>query len=315
MPRLPRLKVEEADGWYHLWNAAAGSKRAFPLQNDAARTEFISLLKFYASIYFCGVAAFETMGSHVHLVLRFDKPRPVTKEELERRARALYGKKRLKWVEAWSEKSWERFEKRLFNVSEFMRNIEEAFAFWYNTAHNCKGHFWADRFKSTVLGGPDAVLDAVLYVELNAVRAGMIEQPEKYKGGSLYLRECDQDSWLMPLREILHEAGTKKELYARFKELCYYRGTVMTKPGQKTIRPEIIEREKARGFAQRGVFLKKLRCITDGLVFGGEAEVLRFLGKLQRKRDKWALRRKEAVKHLDGAFYTLRAQRGNYVPT
>jgi hypothetical protein len=51
------------------------------------------------------------------------------------------------------------------------------------------------------------------------------------------------------------------------------------------------------------------------LVFGAEAEVLRFLGKLQRKRDKWALRRKEAVKHLDGAFYTLRKQRGNYVPT
>jgi hypothetical protein len=89
----------------------------------------------------------------------------------------------------------------------------------------------------------------------------------------------------------------------------------ITKPGQKPIRPEIIEREKARGFAQRGVFLKKLRCITDGLVFGAEAEVLRFLGKLQRKRDKWALRRKAAVRHLDGAFYTLRRQRGNYVPT
>jgi hypothetical protein len=126
-----------------------------------------------------------------------------------------------------------------------------------------------------VLGGPQAVLDAVLYVELNGVRAGLAECPEAYRGGSLYLREADRDTWLMPLREILHEAGTKKELYARFKGLCYYRGTVMTKPGQRTIRPEIIEREKARGFAQRGVFLKKLRCITDGLVFGAEAEVLR----------------------------------------
>jgi hypothetical protein len=171
MPRLPRLKVEDADGWYHLWNAAAGPKRAFPLQKDATRAEFISLLKFYAGIYFCRVAAFQVLGSHFHLVLCFDKPRPVTKADLESRARALYGKKRLKWLEAWPKASWERFEKRLFNVSEFMRNLEEAFAFWYNSAHNCKGHFWADRFKSTVLGGPDAVLDAVLYVELNAVRA------------------------------------------------------------------------------------------------------------------------------------------------
>ena len=255
------------------------------------------------------------MGSHFHLVMRFDRPRSVSRKELENRALALYGKKRLKWLEAWPKASWDRFEKRLFDVSEFMRNLEEAFAFWYNAAHNCKGHFWADRFRSTVLGGPEAVLDAILYVELNGVRAGLAECPEAYKGGSLYLREADQDSWLMPLREFMHESGTKKELYARFKELCYYRGTVMTKPGQKTIRPEIVEREKARGFAQRGVFLKKLRCITDGLVLGGEAEVLTFLGKLRLKGQKWALRRKEAAKHLDGAFYTLRKQRDNYVPT
>jgi REP element-mobilizing transposase RayT len=315
MPRLPRLKVEDQDGWYHLWNCANGQKRAFPLQDDVVRAEFIRILKFYARIYFCGVAAFQVMGSHFHLVLRFDKPRPLSRGQLKERAFALYGKKRRKWVEAWSEESWATFEKRLFNVSEFMRNIEEVFTRWYNPIHGCKGHFWADRFKSTVLGGPQAVLDAVLYVELNGVRAGLAECPEAYRGGSLYLREADRDKWLMPLREILHEPGTKKELYACFKERCYYMGTIITKPGQKPIRPEIIEREKARGFEQRGVFLKKLRCITDGLVFGAEAEVLTFLAKLRLKGQKWALRRKAAARHLDGAFYTLREQRGNYVPT
>lgn len=54
------------------------------------------------------------------LVLRFDKPRPVSKKELESRARALYGKKRLKWLLAWSKESWDRSEKRLFNVSAQM---------------------------------------------------------------------------------------------------------------------------------------------------------------------------------------------------
>jgi REP element-mobilizing transposase RayT len=175
MPRLPRIKVEDQDGWYHLWNCANGQKRAFPLQDDVVRAEFIRILKFYARIYFCGVAAFQVMGSHFHLVLRFDKPRPLSRGQRKERAFALYGR--------------------------------------------------------------------------------------------------------------------------------------------KPIRPEIIEREKARGFEQRGVFLKKLRCITDGLVFGAKAEVLTFLAKLRLKGQKWALRRKEAAKHLDGAFYTLREQRGNYVPT
>jgi hypothetical protein len=65
MPRLPRLKVEGEDAWYHLWNSATGRKRAFPLQDEVARHEFTRLLQFYARIYFCRVAAFEVMGSHV----------------------------------------------------------------------------------------------------------------------------------------------------------------------------------------------------------------------------------------------------------
>ena len=83
MPRLPRVKVEDEDGWYHLWNSANGQKRAFPLQDDVVRTEFIRLLRFYSGIYFCGVAAFQVMGSHFHLVLRFDKPRAVSRMEIE----------------------------------------------------------------------------------------------------------------------------------------------------------------------------------------------------------------------------------------
>jgi putative transposase len=315
MPRLPRIKTEGIDGWYHLWNAAAGEKRAFPLQDPVVRQKFIGLVKFYAGIYFCRVASFSVMGSHFHLVMRFDQPKPLSRGQLKERAYALYPKDR-KWVDAWADARWERLEVRLFDVSEFMRNIEEAFARWYNRLRNRKGHFWAGRFKSNVLAGPQAVLDAVLYVELNGVRAGLSECPEDYPGGSLYLREAIRDGWLMPLREFLHdEHGTKAELHARFKELCYYRGAVITKAGQQPIRPEIIERERARGFAQRGLFRRKLRCFTDGLVLGAEAEVLEFLAKLRQKKEKWHLRRKNAVEQLDGAFYTLREQRANYVPT
>ena len=315
MARLPRIKIEGEDGWYHLWNAAAGEKRAFPLENLVHRRKLIGLLRFYAGIYFCRVAAFEIMGGHYHLVMRFDRPRPLFRKQLKERAYALYPNEQ-KWVDAWPEEKWTRLEKRLFDVSEFMRNLDEAFARWFNRLRNRKGHFWAARFKSNVLGGPQAVLDAVLYVELNGVRAGLVECPEDYKGGSLWLREANRDDWLMPLSEILYdEQGSKKELHARFKELCYYRGAVITKQGQKPIRPEIIEREKARGFAQRGVFGRKLRCFTDGLVLGAETKVLEYLAKLREGEERRYLRRKNAVEQLGGAFYTLREQRSNYVPT
>ena len=80
-----------------------------------------------------------------------------------------------KVLECWPEARWKRLQEHLFDVSEFVRKVQGAFATWYNRTFNRKGHLWGDRFKSTLLGGPEAVLDAALYVELNAVRAGLVE--------------------------------------------------------------------------------------------------------------------------------------------
>ena len=41
--------------------------------------------------------------------------------------------------------------------------------------------FWAERFKSVLLGGPRALLTCLVYVELNAVRAGIVNSPEDYR--------------------------------------------------------------------------------------------------------------------------------------
>jgi hypothetical protein len=92
-------------------------------------------------------------------------------------------------VEAWSDEHWERFERRIFDVSEYMRNVQTAFAVWFNRTHRRKGRFWADRFKSTLLMDGQAVLDCPLYIELNAVRANLVPRPEDNTYGSAHLRE------------------------------------------------------------------------------------------------------------------------------
>jgi putative transposase len=51
---------------------------------------------------------------------------------------------------------------------------------------------WAGRYKSSILADPQAFLDAVTYVELNGVRAGLVARPEEYVGGSLFLREAGE---------------------------------------------------------------------------------------------------------------------------
>ncbi len=310
MPRSARLKLEESEAWYHLCARAAAKHGEFPLADPAVKQKLMQLIKHYAGIYFCEIAVFEIMDNHYHNICRFDAPRELSAEELMERALALYPDSR-KVLECWPEAKWKRLQERLFNVSEFMRNVQGAFATWYNRTFNRKGHFWGDRFKSTLLVGPEAVLEAALYVELNAVRAGLVECPEEYRWGSLYLREAGHDSWLLPLSEILHEPGDKNQLHRRFKELCYYRGAVITKQGQVPISEETIRREEARGFKQRGVYRKKLRCFTDGLILGSQLFIYDQLTKLRKKG--WFKRRKNPVKQLAGAFFSLREQRSNFV--
>ena len=88
------------------------------------------------------------------------------------------------------------------------------------------------------------------------------------------------------MRELLYaEQCPKPELHGHFKELCYHRGAVVTKAGQKPLSPEVLEEEKARGFARRGVFRRKLRCFTDGLGLGTESKVLEVLVELRQEKE------------------------------
>jgi hypothetical protein len=160
-------------------------------------------------------------------------------------------------IDEWSKEEWEHFRQRLFDVSELMRNIQAAFARWYNRNNQRRGRFWADRFKSVYLENEAAVLDCMLYVELNPVRAGLVERPEDWHGSSIFLRDIGKADWLMPLSEILDQPSEEKALI-EFRWRMYHRGSVPTKPGQATI-----SQEAARGFATRGVYRKRLAYLPN----------------------------------------------------
>lgn len=310
MARLPRIKSEDSGGWYHLYASVAGFSGDYSLSDPAVRYKLLSIIQFYTHAYFCGVASFQLMGNHYHLVARFDLPRKLSQEELWERALRLYPRSH-KQLAAWPKSRWKRLQERIFDVSECMRNIQGAFASWYNRTHNRKGRFWAERFKSTLLASPEAVRECVLYIELNAVRAGLVARPEDYVGGSLYLREIGKDDWLIPLQEIMPEPGAG--LYERFKELIYHRGAVITKENQRPLSPEVLASERARGFARSGLCRKRLRYFTDGLLLGGELLIREKLAALRRSGH--YLRRKNPSETGHSALFQLREQRSHFVDT
>jgi putative transposase len=150
------------------------------------------------------------------------------------------------------------------------------------------------------------VLDCLLYVELNPLRAGIVQRPEEFDGSSIYYRELKDDQWMAPLTEIVHRPK-RAEALRDYKSCIYYRGSVPTKTGQAAISKRLLAQEEARGFASEGLFTKRIRHFTDGVVIGSEEFVQDKLNKLREARQ--YLRRKNPVSQLDGVHTSLRPQR------
>jgi putative transposase len=304
MARMRRLKVVDGEGWYHVYSRAACEKGVYPLEKELCRRKFIALMKYYSRAYFCNIAAFCVMGNHYHIVLKFDTPRKLTREELWERALLLYPNSK-KYLKLWNEKKWQRFEARLFNLSEFMRNMQSAFALWYNKTYKRHGTFWADRFKSVLLGDEQSVLDCMLYVELNPVRAGLCHIPEDYKASSFYLRSIKEDGWLMMLDKLVETT------FEEYRMALYYRGNITTKDIRILITDEINIKEKERGFETKGLYRRRLRFFVDGMALGSEEFIRQQIVQV-RERGEY-LRRINPIKHLKGLHLTLREQRGHAV--
>jgi REP element-mobilizing transposase RayT len=311
MARVARFKIMSSDAWYHVCSRVAGCRGQYPLSEEASARKLIGLIEHFSEIYFCEIATYSIMGNHYHVVLRFEAQRVVQEAELQARARLMYPSKASeRQIEGWSSEEWDRFRQRLFDVSELMRNIQAAFARWYNHNNQRRGRFWADRFKSVYLENLQAALDCMLYVELNPVRAGLVERPEDWRGSSIFLREIGKHDWLMPLKEILGRRSEKKALI-ELRERLYHRGSVPTKPGQAAISQRVLAQEVACGFAVRGRYRKRLGYFVDGMAIGTE-QFLRDQIARMRENGQY-LRRENPIPQLGGVHLSLREQRSTSI--
>ena len=173
--RVPRGIELDQEGLYHLRAQAAGPKGYYPLQQPENAEQLLSIIRHFTSLYFCLVAAVEVLGSHYHLSCRFLAFRELSRVELAGLAQRFYPGSYRPYL-TWRPAEWRRFNRRLFDVSELMRNIQQEFARWFNQRHHRKGSFWASRFQSTE---SDDLRETAYYIELNAVRAHLAQLPER----------------------------------------------------------------------------------------------------------------------------------------
>lgn len=219
MPRLSRRFVSQESGSYHLMSQVVGGE---PLLQEEEKKYFLKLLKQFAAGFFIRIHAYAIMCTHFHILatcMDMDA-RSASKEELIERYKlshpdsighpqGTYDKNGNFVPDA--DGGIERLRRRLGSISCFMGELKQTFTCWYNNnGRKRKGHFWGQRFKSVIVSLDEAQLVCSAYIDLNPIRAGMVEMPEDYDWSSLGLRVSEEDEarkLLYPL--VLKSNGSK----------------------------------------------------------------------------------------------------------
>lgn len=142
---MPRTaRIAPKENTYHI--LTRGNNRLDVFKDEKDYGKYLGLLERYKEKYRFKLYHYVLMRNHVHLVL---EPR-----------------------------------ERGGSLSEIMKGINLSYAQYYKRRYKHTGHFWQDRYKSIIISKDSYLLACGSYVELNPVRAKIVEDPRDYRWSS-----------------------------------------------------------------------------------------------------------------------------------
>ena len=192
--RKLQLGCEGETHCYHVISRTTGRDVLFDF---AEKEAFVEIL--HKRLRFCGLKALAWcfMGNHFHLLLEvpdqksevaklsddqcFDRLKILDDEVSTqiliariaqfRRIGNLHGLHDIA----------EGIRKRLFSLSAFMKEFKMKMTEWYNRRHQRVGTLWETRFKSMLVEGSRALQIVSAYIDLNPLRAKLVQNPLDYR--------------------------------------------------------------------------------------------------------------------------------------
>lgn len=304
MPRIARMVIEGEPAVYHVMSRTALD--GFVL-GDIEKEYLLKLIKRLSSVYFTEVLGFCVMGNHFHLLVKTHLEEDYSDAEIKKRYERYYGKGREP-----GHGQIPTLRRKWGSLSEYVKEIKQTFSRSYNKSHHRKGFFWSDRFKSVVVENGETLINCLAYIDLNPVRAGIVEKPEDYRWSSLgYHFQTNNKANFLSTDFGLDEFGHKdeSERLRLYRAFVYEKGNIGEEKGQRSkVKPET-RKAKREGKRIDGSswpitdrFGERTRYFTDSGIIGSREFVSdnyqRFKHLFQSKNEK----KPKAVRGLDGVY-------------
>ena len=312
--RMARIKREEA-ATYHVMSRVIEHRFIF---GDTEKSFLHNLMRRMESFTGCEVRTYAFMDNHFHILLYVPEKQELTDEEVKRRAAVLYGKKKY----AVMEKNWElwihkgrqdrvreqldSFRSRMYDVSEFMKTFKQRFSIYYNASHGRRGAgtLWHDRFKSVLVEeSENAQVTVAAYIDLNPVRARIVEDPKDYRWSGYGEAVGKGGISLDGIFKLFVGMDLNKgKALSKYRQSLYYEGVrklnvltgELSKPGfSREIVDKVLDEGGELSIPQ--LLHCKVRYLTDGVIIGGKE----FVDKMLNEHNQFSpLRRKRGARKM-----------------
>ena len=251
------------------------------------------------------VLAYCVMSNHFHVLVEVPARGNLSDAELMRRYKVLYPKPTkyqeasIKVLEADLAAGGEEAEivrhrllVRMGDVSEYMKTVKQRFSIWFNKSHQRYGTLWADRFKSVLVEGAGNPLQTMAaYIDLNPVRAGIVEDPKDYRFCGYAEAVANEGVAAAGLLRVWADyLGTDRSPQA---VLQAHRSLIFGKGGDPwEVKGRVMDRDKVSkvieeqdGVLPRAAVLRcRVRYFTDGAILGSAEYVRGFVDAIQSGR-------------------------------
>jgi putative transposase len=275
MPRIPRNLIKDANRCYHVISRTTGQDYAL---GNLEKEYLMQIIKKLSSVYSAKVFTFCLLSNHFHLLIQMGNAEEFSDEEIERRFRIYYGKKRL-----FPKERIKHFRKKWSDLSEYVKEIKQGFSIWYNKMHDRKGYFWSERFKSVVVEDGAALRSCMAYIDLNAVRANLANRPEDYRfcGLGYHIQSGNKDKFLSIDFSVIHSG--KVSSLDSYRKFVYEMGSLERSNGKHSIPKAVSDQEAKAGhrLSRTSLFRYRSRYFTESVVLGSKGFVKGIYGRIQ----------------------------------